>query len=52
MGKKNDDTSYPKGTGLAIGLIFSVTLALVTGNNGMFVIGIAIGAAIETTYIK
>ena len=43
---------YPKGTGLAIGLLFGVTLAIATNNNGLFVIGVAVGAALETKYTK
>lgn len=52
MRKKKDKVKYPKGTGFAVGLLFGVSLALATGNNALFVIGIAIGAALETTYVR
>ncbi len=39
-----------KGTGLAVGLLIGVLFAVFTGKNALFVLGIAIGAALETTY--
>jgi hypothetical protein len=52
MTKKNDNKKYPKGSGIAVGLLFGIALALATDNIGLFVIGIAIGVAIESTYTK
>jgi hypothetical protein len=52
MSKKKDNKKYPKGSGIAAGLIFGIVLAIATGNIGLFVIGIAIGVAIESTYSK
>lgn len=52
MSKKKDKSKYPKGSGMAVGLLFGIVLALATDNNGLFVIGIAIGVAIESTYTK
>ena len=52
MGKNKNNRKYPKGAGIALGLIFGIALALAADNNGLFVIGIAIGVAIESTYTK
>ncbi len=52
MSKKNDTRHYPKGTGLAFGILFGVLFALATSNNALFVIGIALGAGLETTFAK
>ena len=52
MRKKKDQRGYPKGSGLAVGLLIGVMFALVANNNGLFVLGVAIGAALETTYTK
>lgn len=45
---KKDGSSKRTGTGLAIGLAIGLMFAVVTGNNALFVIGIAIGVALES----
>jgi hypothetical protein len=47
MSKKQKNNHQRRGAGLAIGLAIGVMFAVATGNNGLFVIGIAIGAALE-----
>ena len=49
MRKKQNDKTQRRGLGLAIGLAIGVMLALAADNNGLFVIGIAIGVALEST---
>lgn len=49
MSKKKAKSKYPRGAGLAIGLLFGIIFVLITGNTGLFVIGIAIGVALEST---
>ncbi len=44
---KTGKSNWRKGAGLAVGLLIGVLLAVVSGNNGLFVIGVAIGAALE-----
>ena len=44
---KTDKPNKRKGTGFGIGLIIGVLFAVITGNNGLFTLGIAIGAALE-----
>jgi hypothetical protein len=50
--KKQNDKAQRRGLGLAVGLAIGVMSAVATDNNGLFVIGIAIGAALESTYAK
>jgi hypothetical protein len=52
MSKNKDKKKFPNGSGITVGLLFGMALALATDNNGLFVIGIAIGVAIESTYTK
>lgn len=46
---KKEQPNTRKGAGLATGLVIGVMLAVATGNNALFVIGIAIGAALEAS---
>ncbi len=46
------DKTRQRGLGLAAGIAIGVMLAVATNNNGLFVIGIAIGVALESTHSK
>lgn len=52
MKKKQNNKAQRKGLGLAAGLAIGIMLAVATKNNGLFVIGIAIGVALESTNSK